>query len=290
MTPFKIWLSAARPKTWGASIAPVLLGAALAYRNGSFEIITSIIILITALLIQIGTNYCNDYCDFKKGADKERVGPVRATQAGLVSPKQMKLATLFVFSLALLLGIYLVSIGGIPILLIGILSLIFGTLYTAGPYPLAYIGLGELFVLVFFGPVAVGGTYLLNTGHFNPQTITLGLIPGFLSVGILVVNNLRDYHTDLKAEKRTLIARFGEGFGRFEYTLSLLLATALVPLHLNSIGGDETTIIFLLMFLISITLILSLYRKAGVQLVPFLALTNLLLLGSSLAITYSIAN
>jgi 1,4-dihydroxy-2-naphthoate octaprenyltransferase len=221
-SPVSIWLSAARPKTLPAAAAPVIVGCALAIGDSAFSLLPSLAALLAAILIQIGTNYANDYYDFVKGTDTPtRLGPTRATQAGLVTPTQMKQATILVFALALLVGWYLVQHAGWPILLIGLLSIAFGLLYTAGPFPLGYNGLGDIFVLIFFGPVAVGGTYYVNTLQFSGQSIVAGLMPGLFSVGILTVNNLRDIDSDRIAGKKTLAVRFGQSFAKAEYLVSV---------------------------------------------------------------------
>jgi 1,4-dihydroxy-2-naphthoate octaprenyltransferase len=228
----KIWLASCRPKTLTASIAPVLIGAAMAFNDGKINSLTLTLTFAAALLIQIGTNLANDYYDFVKGADTEtRVGPTRATQAGLVTPAQMKLAFLLTFGLAAACGLYLVYVGGVPILVIGLVSIICGILYTAGPIPLAYYGLGDIFVLVFFGPVAVGGTYYLQTQTINSAVIIAGLAPGLISVAILTVNNLRDIATDKAANKKTLAVRFGAKFAITEYIASII-AACLIPVIL----------------------------------------------------------
>ncbi|MHC4289090.1 MAG: 1,4-dihydroxy-2-naphthoate octaprenyltransferase, partial [Planctomycetota bacterium] len=178
----KIWIDSTRPKTLPAAVGPVLIGAALAFDAGGLHVITLLTTLAAAVLIQIGTNLSNDYFDYVKGADTEgRTGPVRATQAGLVSPAAMLAASVAVFGLAAVLGLYLVFRGGWPILVIGVLSILCGVLYTAGPWPLGYLGLGEIFVLVFFGPVAAGGTYYLQAGSINTVVIVAGLAPGLIS-------------------------------------------------------------------------------------------------------------
>ena len=221
--PLSVWLIAARPKTLPAAASPVLIGCALAIGDGQFALLPSLAALFAALLIQIGTNYANDYYDFVKGTDRaDRLGPMRVTHAGLVTPSQMKYATAVVFGLALLLGLYLVLRCGWPILIIGLFSILFGVLYTGGPYPLGYNGLGDLFVLIFFGPVAVAGTYFVNVGAWAGVAVAAGLIPGLFSVGILTVNNLRDIDTDGAAGKRTLQVRFGRTFAKLEYLFCLL--------------------------------------------------------------------
>lgn len=228
----KIWLQATRPKTLPAAFAPVLMGSAMAWADGKFHALSAQVALLGAVLIQIGTNFANDYFDFKKGADtEERLGPVRATQAGLVSPLAMKRAFLWTFMFAFLMSGYLIWRGGPVILLIGVVSIASGILYTGGPYPLGYLGLGDIFVLIFFGPVAVGGTYYVQALEIHPFVLYAGLAPGFLSMAILTVNNLRDIETDRQAGKKTLAVRFGKKFARLEYLLSLLFA-GLIPIYL----------------------------------------------------------
>ncbi|MBL4818482.1 MAG: 1,4-dihydroxy-2-naphthoate polyprenyltransferase [Deltaproteobacteria bacterium] len=219
----KNWLLAIRPKTLTIALAPVVLGLGFAAREGVLDISIALITALAALMIQIGTNLSNDYFDHQKGADKERVGPTRVTQAGLISPDQVKAAFVGAFALAVFLGLALVMRGGWPILLIGVLSVASGIAYTAGPYALAYIGLGEVFVLIFFGPVAVAGTYYLQTLKFSWQPAWAGVAIGLMACSILVVNNLRDLETDQKANKRTLAVRFGPNFAHAEYLFCLLV-------------------------------------------------------------------
>ncbi|MEI6806624.1 MAG: 1,4-dihydroxy-2-naphthoate octaprenyltransferase, partial [Myxococcaceae bacterium] len=189
--------------------------------------------LLGAVLIQIGTNLSNDYFDFQKGADThERLGPIRVTQAGLIAPKQVKAAFIFVFAMSACLGILLVLRGGWPILLIGLASILSGIAYTAGPYALAYLGLGELFVVIFFGPVAVAGTYYVQALRFNLEACWAGFAVALLSCAILTVNNLRDIDQDRKAHKKTLAVRFGPKFAHFEYIFCLLVP-ALIAFWLN---------------------------------------------------------
>ncbi|MCP4229209.1 MAG: 1,4-dihydroxy-2-naphthoate octaprenyltransferase, partial [bacterium] len=177
------------------------------------------------LLIQVATNFVNDYADFKKGTDDNtRIGPLRVTQAGLVTPTQMKRAIGTVFFITTLIGLYLVYRGGWPVVVIGLLSMISGALYTAGPYPLGYHGLGDIFVLIFFGPVALAGTYYVQALSVDWVIITAGFAPGFLSAAILTVNNLRDMEGDKKSGKKTLAVRFGRNFAMNEYFYSLLAA------------------------------------------------------------------
>jgi 1,4-dihydroxy-2-naphthoate octaprenyltransferase len=228
MPSLKIWLLAFRPKTLSASVAPVFIGTAMAFGDGIQHLPTACVCLFAALAIQIGTNIANDYYDFKKGADSpERIGPTRVTQAGLVKPSTMRLAFLGAFSIAALSSIWLIYRGGWPIALIGVLSILSGIFYTAGPRPLGYMGLGDLLVLIFFGPVAVGGTYYVQSLEINMAVILAGFAPGFISVAILTINNLRDMGSDKKSGKRTLAVRFGRSFTISEYLFSIIAASVI---------------------------------------------------------------
>ncbi len=204
------WLLAARPKTLPASISPVLVGSALALREGQFDVAVFLATLAAAVLLQIGANYSNDVFDYLKGADKARVGPTRVTQSGMVTPRQMMIATGVVFGLAALLGLYLVSVGGWPILLIGLVSIVCAVAYTAGPFPLAYRGLGDVFAFVFFGVVAVMGAYFLQTQQFTWMSFIASLPNALFATCIIITNNLRDIDTDRAAGKHTLAVRIGE--------------------------------------------------------------------------------
>lgn len=243
----RMWFEAARPKTLPVAVAPVLLGAAIARVEGGFDLLPALAALFGALFIQIGTNFANDYFDAKKGADtEERLGPVRATAAGLVSPEAMKRAFILAFLAVLPFGAYLVWHAGWPLVAIGAASIVSGILYTGGPYPLAYLGIADVFVLVFFGPVAVAGTHFVQTLQFSRTAAIAGLFPGLLSMAILAVNNLRDVDTDKKANKKTPAVRFGPGFAKAEYVVCITLASAVVVLgslgagaflHLAALGG-----------------------------------------------------
>ncbi len=238
------WLLAARPKTLWAAIAPVIVGTAMAYEAEGAHWPAALAALIGAILIQIGTNYANDFFDFKKGADSgQRLGPTRVTQAGLVTLGEMKRATILVFGLALLTGVYLVVRGGWPIAVIGLTSILWGVLYTAGPKPIAYIGLGELFVLIYFGPVAVGGTFYVQTLDINVAVLLIGLSCGLFSVAILTINNLRDIESDRRTGKRTLAVRLGPRFARWEYLLCIVLA-CMIPVGIYIWTNEHTYILF----------------------------------------------
>lgn len=230
------WILAARLRTLPASAAPVLVGTALAAREGDFAPGVFLVTLITALLLQVGANYANDVFDYLKGADRERVGPLRVTQSGLLTPRQMLVGTGVVFGLATLLGAYLVAVGGVPVALIGVASILFALAYTTGPVPLAYRGLGEVAAFLFFGVVAVGGTYYLQTGGYTLAALIAGLPQACLAAAILVVNNLRDLDTDRAAGKRTLAVRLGDRATRVEY-LVLLGAAFLFTPALWAVGG-----------------------------------------------------
>ncbi|MEQ9092375.1 MAG: 1,4-dihydroxy-2-naphthoate polyprenyltransferase [Balneola sp.] len=226
----KIWVEAARPKTLTAAFVPVLVGATIAYQHELINWTATTVALICAFLIQIGTNFANDYFDFVKGADtEERIGFERATSKGLISPKTMLNATIICMTLAFVFGLYLVWIGGTIVLIIGLFSLLFGVLYTGGPFPLGYNGLGDLFVFIFFGIVAVMTTYYVNTLDWSMDTFWASLAVGALCTNILVVNNLRDVEQDKIAGKKTLGVIFGETVLKVEYTLMLLLAFAIPP-------------------------------------------------------------
>jgi len=228
-----LWIEATRPKTLLLALMPVLIGTSYAAHRGVFSFTTCLITLLTALLIQIGTNFANDYYDFLKGADTPaRKGPRRMTQAGLITLSQMKLATFITFSAVALLSVYLSSRGGPIFTLLTTLSIALGLLYTGGPKPLAYLGLGEIFVFIFFGPVATASAAYLQTLTFSWEVFVLGLTPGFLASAVLIVNNLRDINEDRRANKNTLAVRFGKKFAQIEYTTALFLG-CLLPLTMG---------------------------------------------------------
>lgn len=231
----KVWLLATRPATLTAALAPVLVGAAAAAHAVGVARVNRLAVVAAALgatFIQIGTNLANDVFDYEKGADTaERLGPTRVTQAGLLTPGQVRAGMVASFLLATLAGVYLVATAGWPIVAIGLASIASGVAYTGGPYPLGYNGLGDVFVFVFFGLVAVGGTAFVATGSV-PWTAWAAAVPvGALATAVLVVNNVRDHETDVKAGKRTLVVRFGRAFGVVEYAALWAVALA-VPVAL----------------------------------------------------------
>lgn len=231
------WLLAIRPRTLPAATSPVLVGSGVAYLQNQFEFLPALAALLGALLLQIGANLANDVFDYKKGADtSKRMGPTRVTQAGLLTPRQVLTGMWVTFSLAALIGIYLVWVAGWPIVAIGVASVLAAIAYTGGPYPLGYNGLGEVFVFIFFGPVAVLGTYFVQARSISSLAVWSSIPVGLLITAILVVNNLRDIATDREAGKHTLAVRLGVEGTRIEYRLLVGLAY-LLPLGLSLIGA-----------------------------------------------------
>src|SRR5204863_4237951 len=221
----RIWLMAARVRTLPAAIAPVLVGSALAIHDDHFDGIAFACALLGALFIQVGTNLSNDSSDARRGADTEdRLGPVRVTAGGLVPPRQVLVATYVSFGLAVLCGVYLIAVAGPVLLLIGAASILAGVLYTGGPRPYGYEGLGELFVFLFFGIVAVTGSYYVQIQELPWQAFALAVPVGLIASAILVVNNVRDLETDRRAGKRTLAVRLGRERTRRLYGAMLALA------------------------------------------------------------------
>lgn len=227
----RAWVLAIRPRTLPASAAGVVMGAAVAWADGRFRLVPSLICLAVALLLQIGSNLANDVFDFERGADThERLGPTRVTQAGLLAPAQVKRGMAVVFALAVFLGLPLVLLGGWPILVVGIAAVLAAVAYTAGPFPLGYHGLGDLFVFLFFGLASVVGTYYIQAGTVSAAAWWMTLPPGLLVTAILVVNNLRDLENDRRSGKLTLAVRIGERATKIEYVLCVLIAYATLPL------------------------------------------------------------
>jgi 1,4-dihydroxy-2-naphthoate octaprenyltransferase len=223
------WATAARPKTLPAAVGPVLIGGGLAWSDARFAALPFACALACAVLIQIGTNFANDYSDHMRGADTpDRLGMPRATQTGLIAPERMRLGAILTFGLAVLLGFYLVYVGGWPILAIGLFSIAAGVAYTGGPWPFGYHGLGDVFVFLFFGLLAVGGTYYVQAHEWAPGTLLAGTGVGALTTAILVVNNLRDVGTDARVGKRTMAVVLGRRGSQIEYTL-LFAIGAIVP-------------------------------------------------------------
>ncbi len=271
-SPLAIWISAARPRTLGAAFAPVLVGACLAQADGVLDLPVVAACLAGAVAIQIATNFANDYFDFLKGADTEdRVGPVRATAAGWVTPEQMRLATLLAFVALIPSAVFLVYTAGWPLVVIGVASIICAVAYTGGPFPLAYLGLGDIFVLFFFGPVAVGGTYYSQALSLTPEALVAGLMPGLIATALLAVNNLRDVHTDRRANKRTLAVRFGETFARVEIAGCLFVPIVVLPITLVALtGGHVGALASLLLVVPAVSITRRAWTLEGADLIPVL--------------------
>lgn len=230
-TATQAWIAAARPQTLAASVAPVLLGAALASEVVTLRISVLLAAMIGAICIQIGTNLFNDYADFNKGADgADRLGPPRACANGWLPPRRVLAAVGVTFAIATAAGLYLAAVAGWPVVVIGVASLACGIAYTGGPWPLSYVGIADLFVFVFFGLVAVGGTYFVLAGGLSLSAIYGGAVLGFLATAVLAVNNLRDRSGDGRVGKRTLAVRYGEAFARNQYMVLVTCAALLVVL------------------------------------------------------------
>lgn len=244
LSKFQLWLMAIRPKTLPAAVGPVAVGSAVAFRDGAFAFVPALFCLFGAILLQIGVNLANDYFDFKNNIDSaERLGPVRVTQSGLIAPAEVKRGMIFCLFLALLIFLYLARLGGLPIVIIGTFSVLAALAYSGGPYPLASNGLGEVFVFIFFGLVAVGGTYFIQAGHLSLLALIAAVPPGLLITAIIVVNNLRDIDTDRQAGKNTLAVILGRQRTIVEFKLLLLLSYLIPPLMV--LTGTAGTLILL---------------------------------------------
>ncbi|MFL5895938.1 MAG: 1,4-dihydroxy-2-naphthoate polyprenyltransferase [Thermoleophilaceae bacterium] len=279
MSPLRLWLVAARPRTLPAAIAPVLVGTSLAIGEGTFRPLAFACALIGSTFIQIGTNLSNDYSDARRGADTEdRLGPVRVTAGGLMPPRQVLIGTWVAFGIAVAAGVYLIAIAGWQLLLVGAASILAGVLYTGGPRPYGYEGLGEVFVFLFFGVVAVAGSYFVQTEHLQWQAFALAVPVGLLAAAILLVNNIRDADTDRRAGKRTLAVRLGRGGARRLYVASIGVAFAAVPLI--AIFGGLSALVLLALLAIAPAIPLTrivLGRSDGPSLNAALARTGMLL-------------
>jgi len=271
------WLLAIRPKTLPAGAVPVVVGSAVAAADGAFSPAPAGVALVCALGIQVATNFINEIYDFRKGADgAERLGPTRTVSAGLISEKTMIRASVILLSAVFLLGLYLVALSGWPILLVGLLSMLFAWGYTGGPRPIAYSGLGDLFVFVFFGLVAVGGTCYGQARSLSPPVLLAAAAPGAFSVNILLCNNIRDIDTDRKVGKMTLPARIGAKRARMLYLL-LTVSAYLVPFLLVPFGYSPWMLLSLLSSPLAVSMVRSLYRSEGRELNEVLAGTGKLM-------------
>ncbi len=225
ISKFQTWVLASRPKTLPAAVSPVIIGSAVAFAEGGFRFLPALAAFLGALLLQIGANLANDVFDFEKGADqRNRLGPLRVTQAGLLSPSEVKTGMWLTFVLAGLCGIYMTLVSGWFIVLIGLLAILAAIAYSGGPFPYGYRGLGEFFVFVFFGFAAVCGTYYAQTGYISQLAVLSSIPVGLLIVSILVVNNVRDFESDKAANKRTLAVRFGLDWAKQEFVVVVILA------------------------------------------------------------------
>lgn len=274
-----IWTQAARPQTLAAAFVPVLVGASLAQHNGQLVWPVTLVALLCAFLIQIGTNFANDYFDYRKGADTdERIGFERATASGQISQQQMLAATILTMGLAFFCGFYLVWHAGWMVLLIGILCLVCGILYTGGPFPLGYNGLGDLFVFLFFGVVAVMTTYYVNALEWSLSSFWASLAVGALATNILVVNNLRDIEQDAPAGKNTLGVLFGENMLRWEYTAMFLIAFVMPPLFFFRLEYSLSIFLPYITVPLMTLLIIQVWKSKKQQLNTTLKLTALFMM------------
>lgn len=274
ISKFESWILASRPKTLPAAVMPVFVGTSIAIYDNVFVPTAAIIALICSLLIQIGTNFINDLFDYLKGTDKkDRVGPTRVLAAGLVSVKEMKLWINIVFGTAFILGLYLVYLGGLFVLIIGILSLLAGYAYTAGPYPLAYNGLGDIFVFIFFGFVGTIGTYYVQANEITMLVFWSSIPVGALVTNILVVNNYRDIEEDRIAGKRTLAVKFGSKFARLQYVLFMILSYTILIVVYFTYKQSLFVFLPLITLPLSIKLIRMIYKLTGKELNKTLELT-----------------
>jgi len=261
------WILAARPKTLLAAFVPVLMGSALAISVNNFYPVYSIAALICAVLIQIGTNFTNDLYDHLKGADnKNRKGPQRALASGLISVKEMKWGITFTFGLSFIIGLYLVYSAGWVILVIGIVSIAAGFIYTAGPFPLAYNGLGDAFVFIFFGVVGTMGTYYLHSTEFTFLSFLISLPVGAVTTNILVVNNFRDIDEDKAAGKNTLAVFIGRSYTRMEFILLLVLCYLVLILLFTEYNFSYWIFLPFITLPFSALLIKMLYKLSGTEL------------------------
>lgn len=268
----KIWLAATRPATLTLSVAPVILATGFAFYHERFDAVAAFFALLVAVFIQIGTNIANDYFDFKKGADtKDRLGPPRVTQKGWLPPSTVARAAALSFFIAFLCGLVLVYKAGIVLLAVGIVCILAGAWYTGGPAPLAYTGLSDIFVVIFFGPVAVLGTYYAQAQQLNSSVALASVALGFMATAVLVVNNLRDRHTDVLANKRTLVVRFGRTFGHLEHTLCLTVPFVLVAVGVFTGFFPRRVLITFILIPLAALEIQRVRSKDGLDLNPHLA-------------------
>ncbi len=274
MSKFDAWILASRPRTLAASVVPVIVGSSIAIRDGLFQPLAAFIALLCSILIQVGTNYVNDLFDFLHGTDKkDRVGPQRAVASEIISVHEMKLGIYFSFGLSFVLGMYLVSIGGWFILFLGVISILAGIAYTAGPFPLAYNGLGDIAVFIFFGFVGTVGTYYAQSLTITRMVFWSSVPVGALITNILVVNNYRDREEDRSNGKNTLAVIFGEKFTRLQYLTFMIVSYAILFVVYFTYKKSFWIFLPLLSLPISIKLIKMIYSLRGKDLNKTLELT-----------------
>ena len=285
----QIWVMAARPRTLPAAIGPVIVGTSLAWADGQFSLMPALAAAAGALLLQILSNFANDYFDFAKGVDtRERVGPTRVMAAGLLSARELRLGMAAVLGLAIVDGIYLILVGGWPILVVGAASILAALLYTGGPLPFGYRGLGDLFVFIFFGLTAVCGTYYVQAGTLSLAVLATAVPVGFLITAILVVNNLRDIETDARAGKRTLAVLIGAKNTRRQYLALLVLAYSVTFLLWLVFGLGASVLLPCLSLPLAARRAYSIFTAKGKELNSVLAATAQLSLQFSLLLSLGI--
>lgn len=274
ISKYDAWILAARPKTLLAAFVPVIVGSSLAAFDNYFQPLAAVTALICAVLIQTGTNFVNDLYDFLTGKDtKDRLGPSRAVASGIITPKEMRLGIIIIFSITFLLGLYLVYLGGWPILVIGLISIGAGFAYTAGPFPLAYNGLGDIFVFLFFGFVGTVGTYYVQTLHLAPIAFWASIPVGALITNILVINNYRDRDEDRQNGKNTLAVIFGENFARLQYVAFMIVSYAVLVLVYFTFKKSLFVFLPMISFPIAFKLVKMIYTLKGTDLNKTLELT-----------------
>ncbi len=274
VSKFDAWLLASRPRTLLAATVPVVVGSSIAIHDNKFSFTASLIALVCALLIQIGTNFVNDLFDFIHGKDtKDRKGPTRAVSAGWISQNEMKLGIVFTFGICFVLGLYLVYLGGINVLLIGIVSILAGIAYTAGPFPLAYNGLGDVASFLFFGFIGTVGTYYVQAHEVSSFVFWASVPVGTLITNILVVNNYRDREEDQSNGKNTLAVLLGEKFARFQYIFFMIVSYAILFVVYFTFKNSFFVFLPFLSFPLAIKLVRMLYTHKGKELNKTLELT-----------------
>ena len=274
ITKFDAWVLATRPRTLPAALVPVLVGSSIAINDGMFKPLAAIVALVCAILIQIGTNFVNDLYDFLHGTDKkDRIGPKRVVTSGLISIPEMKLGIIFVFGLSFVLGMYLVHLAGWEILLLGVISILAGIAYTAGPFPLAYNGLGDIASFLFFGLIGTVGTYYVQANEISPFAFWSSIPVGALITNILVVNNYRDREEDQSNGKNTLAVLLGEKFARLQYVFFMIVSYAILFVVYFTYKNSAWVFLPLISLPLSVKLIKMIFTLRGRELNKTLELT-----------------